>query len=138
MGKKISEAMTSDTCAIDAEKSVQYAAQMMRDEDVGFAPIVENDRMVGALTDRDIAIKVVAEGRDPQTTTVLDVASKALVTIEPNEDLDEALKLMAQHQLRRIPVVDGARLVGVIAQADVAREAKPKKTGEVVEEISEP
>lgn len=138
MGKKISEAMTSDTCAIDAEKSVQYAAQMMRDEDVGFAPIVENDRMVGALTDRDIAIKVVAEGRDPQTTTVLDVASKALVTIEPNEDLDEALKLMAQHQLRRIPVVDGARLVGVIAQADVAREAKPKTTGEVVEEISEP
>lgn len=138
MGKKISEAMTSDTCAIDAEKSVQYAAQMMRDEDVGFAPIVENDRMVGALTDRDIAIKVVAEGRDPQTTTVLDVASKALVTIEPNEDLDEALKLMAQHQLRRIPVVDGARLVGVIAQADVAREAKPKTTGELVEEISEP
>ena len=70
---------------------------------------------------------------------MLDVdASKALVTVQPDEDLDEALKLMAQHQLRRIPVVEkGTRLVGVVAQADVAREAKPKKTGEVVEEISE-
>ena len=138
MGTKISDVMTSNPCAIDADKTVEYAAQMMRDEDVGFAPIVENDRMVGALTDRDIAVKVVAEGRDPQTTSVLDVASKALVTVQPDEDLDEALKLMAQHQLRRIPVVEkGTRLVGVLAQADVAREAKPKKTGEVVEEISE-
>jgi CBS domain-containing protein len=138
MGTKISDVMTSNPCVIDADKTVEYAAQMMRDEDVGFAPIVENDRMVGALTDRDIAVKVVAEGRDPQTTSVLDVASKALVTVQPDEDLDEALKLMAQHQLRRIPVVEkGTRLVGVLAQADVAREAKPKKTGEVVEEISE-
>jgi CBS domain-containing protein len=138
MGTKISDAMTSNPCAIEADKSVQYAAKMMRDEDVGFAPIIENDRMVGALTDRDIAVKVVAEGRDPQSTTVLDVASKALVTVEPGEDLDEALKLMAQHQLRRIPVVEkGTRLVGVVAQADIARETRAKKTGEVVEEISE-
>ena len=138
MGKKISDAMTSNPCAIEADKSVQYAAKMMRDEDVGFAPIIENGRMVGALTDRDIAVKVVAEGRDPRTTIVLDVASKALVTVEPDENLDEALKLMAQHQLRRIPVVEkGTRLVGVVAQADVAREARAKKAGEVVEEISE-
>lgn len=139
MGKKISETMTSNPCAIEADKSVAYAAQMMRDENVGFAPIVEGDRITGTLTDRDIAVKVVAEGKDPQTTTVRTIASKDLVTVDPDEDFDEALKLMAQHQVRRLPVVEGGgRLVGVVAQADVAREAKPKQTGEVVEEISEP
>jgi CBS domain-containing protein len=139
MGKKISDAMTSSPCAIDADKPVAYAAQMMRDENVGFAPIVEGDRIVGTLTDRDIAVKVVAEGKDPQTTIVRTIASKDLVTVEPEQDLDEALNLMAQHQVRRLPVVEGGgRLVGVVAQADVAREAKPKQTGEVVEEISQP
>jgi CBS domain-containing protein len=138
MGKKISDAMTSNPCAIEADKSVAYAAQMMRDENVGFAPIVEGGRIAGTLTDRDIAVKVVAEGKDPQTTTVRTIASKDLVTVDPDEDFDEALKLMAQHQVRRLPVVEGGgRLVGVVAQADVAREAKPKQTGQVVEEISE-
>ena len=82
-------------------------------------------------------MKVVAEGRDPQTTSVQEIASKNLITIEPDEDLDEALQLMAEHQVRRIAVVEGGRLIGVVAQADIARDAKPKKTGEVVEEISQ-
>jgi CBS domain-containing protein len=137
MGKKISDSMTSNPCSIDSGKPVAYAAQMMRDEDVGFAPIVEGDRLVGTVTDRDIAVKVVAEGRDPQTTSVQEIASKNLITIEPDEDLDEALQLMAEHQVRRIAVVEGGRLIGVVAQADIARDAKPKKTGEVVEEISQ-
>jgi CBS domain-containing protein len=138
MSKKISDAMTSSPCAIEADKPIAYAAQMMRDENVGFAPIVEGDRIVGTLTDRDIAVKVVAEGKDPETTIVRTIASKDLVTVDPDEGLDEALKLMAQHQVRRLPVVEGGgRLVGVVAQADVAREAKPKQTGEVVEEISQ-
>jgi CBS domain-containing protein len=137
MGKKISDAMTSNPCAIDADKSVQYAAKMMRDENVGFAPIVEGMRLVGTLTDRDIATLVVAEGKDPETTTARDVATRNVVTVDPNEDLDAALQLMARHQVRRIPVVQGdGQLVGVVAQADVAREAKAKATGEVVEEIS--
>jgi CBS domain-containing protein len=139
MAKKVTEGMSSNPCAIDANKPVAYAAKMMRDENVGFAPIVEGDRIVGALTDRDIAVKVVAEGKDPQTTVVRTVASKDLVTVMPEEDLDKALELMAQHQVRRIAVVEGGgHLVGVVAQADVAREAKPKQTGEVVEEISKP
>jgi CBS domain-containing protein len=138
MGKKISDAMTSNPCAIDANKSVAYAAKMMKDEDVGLAPIVEGDRLVGTLTDRDIATRVVAEGKDPQTTIVRDVASMSVVTVEPGQDLDDALQLMAQHQVRRLPVVEnGGKLVGVVAQADVAQEAKPKKVGEMVEEISE-
>ena len=138
MGKGIREVMSSNPCAIDADKPVSYAAKMMRDEDVGLAPIVEGDRLVGALTDRDIAIRVVAEGKDPASTLVRDVASRDLVTIDPEQDLDEALRLMAEHQVRRLPVVaEDGKLVGVVAQADVARQSDDKKTGEVVERISQ-
>ena len=138
MGKKIQEVMTSNPCAIDADKPVSYAAQMMKDEDVGFAPIVEGDRLVGTLTDRDIAIKVVAEGKDPQSTAVRDIASTDVVTVDPQQDLDEALRLMASNQVRRLPVVEeDGRLVGVVAQKDVAEEGDDAKTGEVVQEISQ-
>ena len=138
MGKGIREVMTSKLCSIDFDKPVAYAAKMMRDEDVGLAPIVEGDRLVGTLTDRDIAVKVVAEGRDPETTQVREVASTDLVTVGPQQDLDEALRLMAQHQVRRIPVVeDDGRLVGIVAQADVARQSDDRRTGEVVEQISQ-
>ena len=138
MGKKIRDAMTSNPCSIDADKPVAYAAKMMKEEDVGFAPIVQGNRIIGTVTDRDIAIKVVAEGKDPQTTKVLEIANTDVVTVEPEQDLDDALNLMAQHQVRRLPVVeDGGRVVGVLAQADVAQEAKAKKTGELVEDISQ-
>jgi CBS domain-containing protein len=110
---------------------------MLRDEDVGLAPIVERDRLIGTVTDRDIAIRVVADGKDPASTKVRQIASTDLVTVDPEQDLDEALRLMARHQVRRLPVVDeSARLVGVVAQADVAREASVSQTGELVEEIS--
>jgi CBS domain-containing protein len=138
MGKSIREVMTSNPCAIDADKPVAYAAKMMRDEDVGLAPIVEGQRLVGTLTDRDIAIRVVAEGKDPESTQVREVATADVVTIDPQQDLDEGLRLMAQHQVRRLPVVEeDGRLVGVIAQADVARLADDRQTGEVVERISQ-
>jgi CBS domain-containing protein len=132
MAKSISEIMTSNPLAIDADKSVGSAAKMMRDEDVGLAPIVEGDQLVGMLTDRDIAIRVVAEGKDPATTAVRDVMSTNVMTIDPQQDLDEALHLMAQHQLRRLAVVEeDGRLIGVIAQADIAKHASDKATGEV-------
>jgi CBS domain-containing protein len=138
MGKGIRDVMTSKLCTIDADKSVAYAAKMMRDEDVGLAPIVEGDRLVGTLTDRDIAVRVVAEGRDPESTLARDVASTDLVTVDPQQDLDEALRLMAEHQVRRIPVVEeGGQIVGIVAQADVARQSDDRRTGEVVERISQ-
>jgi CBS domain-containing protein len=137
MGKTIREVMTSKLCSIDTDKTVAYAAKMMRDEDVGLAPIVEGDRLVGVLTDRDIAVRVVAEGRDPEQVKVTEVASGDVVTLDPQQDLDEALRLMARHQVRRLPVVEeDGRLVGVLAQADVAKEADEARTGEVVEQIS--
>ena len=137
MAKSIREAMTSDPCSIDADKSVAYAAKMMRDEDVGIAPIVEGDRLVGVLTDRDVAVRVVAEGLDPEKVKVSEVASRDVVTLDPQQDLDEALRLMARHQVRRLPVVEeDGRLVGVVAQADVAEQTDERRTGEVVEQIS--
>jgi len=137
MGKSIGDLMTSNPCSIDADKPVSYAAKMLRDEDVGVAPIVEGDKLIGMLTDRDIAIRVVAEGKDPEQTTVRDIASKDVVTIDPQQDLDEALRLMAQHQVRRLPVVEeDGKLVGVVAQADIARVASGEQTGDVVEKIS--
>ena len=138
MGHSIRDLMTENPCSIDADKSVTYAAKMMRDEDVGLAPILEGDKLIGTLTDRDIAIRVVAEGKDPNEVTVREVASTNLVTIDPQQDLDEALRLMAKHQVRRLPVVEeDGKLVGVVAQADVAREGDDTKTGQVVQQISE-
>jgi CBS domain-containing protein len=137
MGQIIKDVMTSNPRSIDAEKSVAYAAKMMREEDVGLAPIVEGDKLIGMLTDRDIAIRVVAEGRNPDQVKVADVASKQVVTIDPQQDLDEALRIMAKHQVRRLPVVEeDGKLVGVVAQADIAREGDDMQTGKLVEEIS--
>ena len=138
MGKNVQDAMTSNPCAIDADKPVSYAAKMMKEEDVGLAPIVEGDRLVGTVTDRDIVTRVIAEGRDPNSTSVRDIASTDLVTIDPQQELGEALQLMAQHQVRRLPVVEeNGKLVGVVAQADVAEHAPSSETGRMVEEISE-
>jgi CBS domain-containing protein len=138
MGQSIRDVMTSNPCTIDADKSVAYAAKMMRDEDVGLAPIVEGDKLIGMLTDRDIAIRVVADGKDPDQVKVREVASKQVVTIDPQQDLDEALRIMAKHQVRRLPVVEeDGKLVGVVAQADVAREGDDTQTGKLVEEISQ-
>jgi CBS domain-containing protein len=138
MPQNIRDVMTSNPCTIDAEKSVAYAAKMMLEEDVGLAPIVEGDKLIGMLTDRDIATRVAAEGRDPDQVKVRDVASKQLITIDPGQDLDEALRKMAQHQVRRLPVVaEDGRLVGVVAQADIARTGDDRQTGQLVEEISE-
>jgi CBS domain-containing protein len=109
----------------------------MRDEDVGLIPVVEGERLVGTVTDRDIALRVVAEGKTAESTTVGEIASREIVTIDPQQDLDEALRLMARHQVRRLPVVEGdGTLVGIVAQADVAQHASDEQTGDVVRDIS--
>jgi CBS domain-containing protein len=138
MDQRIREIMTSNPSTIAPEKPVAEAARVMKQEDAGVVPVTENGRLIGMVTDRDIAIRVVAEGKDPQSTTVREVASTDLVTVDPQQGLDEALRLMAQHKVRRLPVVEeDGRLVGVVAQADVAREADDTQTGQVVQEISQ-
>jgi CBS domain-containing protein len=136
MGTSIKDVMTSQVRACEPTATVVEAAKVMAREDVGPVPIVEEGRLVGIVTDRDIVVQVVAAGRDVNSTTVGDIASRDLVTVSPDADLDDALTLLAERQVRRLPVVEGDRLVGIVAQADIARLGKDKKTGEVVEEIS--
>ncbi len=121
---QIRDLMTVLPRTVKLGDSIVDAAKVMRGEDAGIAPIVEGDRLVGVITDRDIAIRVVAAGRDPQETKVEEIASTTLVTIDPEQGLDEALRLMAEHEVRRLPVVEeDGRLVGIVGQAEVARHA---------------
>ena len=138
MGKKIQELMTSSPTTVSPDDPAIEAGRIMRDEDVGIVPIVEGERLVGTVTDRDITVRIVAEGKNAQSTPVREIASTQLVTIDPGQELDEALRLMAQHQVRRLPVVEeDGRLVGIVAQADIARAGEDSKTGEVVQQISQ-
>lgn len=139
---KCSDVMTRSLVSARPEDSVADVARLMKENDVGPIPIVDHEnskKLVGIVTDRDLALKVVAEGRDPRTTPVSEVMTAGVVTCRADDDIERALDAMSTHQLRRIPVVDdGNRLVGIIAQADIAtRMNEPEKTGEVVKEISE-
>ena len=140
--KKCSDVMTKDVVTSTPQATITEVAQMMKNEDIGPVLIVDNNdsrTLVGIITDRDIVLKVVADGQDPRSTRVEEAMSKKLVTCQPDDNVDTAMKSMAQFQLRRIPVVgDNMKLLGIISQADLAtRVDQPKKTGEVVREISE-
>lgn len=118
--------------------SIVDAAKLMRGEETGIAPIVEEGRLVGIITDRDIAIRVVAEGRDPSTTRVEEVASCDLVTIDPEQDLGEALALMEEHRVKGLPVIEeDGTLVGIVAHADVARRVETERPDYAFAENSE-
>lgn len=136
---KIAEVMTDRPRAIAPQTSIREAARLMEEEDVGSLPVVEEGaRLVGIVTDRDIAIRAVARGLEPEGTTVMDIASKDVYGLTPDDDLDEAVEMMARAQVRRLPVVvRDNELVGMVAQADVARTSKEKTTGEVVQAISQ-
>ena len=138
MGQHIRDVMTANPSTVEPNSTAVEAARGMKEADAGVVPVTEGGRLAGMVTDRDIAIRVVAEGKDPGSTKVGEVASRDLVTVDPQQDLDEALRLMAQHKVRRLPVVEeGGRLVGVLAQADIARQGDDMQTGQVVEEISQ-
>lgn len=136
-----SEIMTKNPeCCLPSDMVIK-AAQLMKSEDVGPIPIVadkDGKRLTGIITDRDLAIKVIAEARDPNTTRLADVMSDDVVSCKETDDVDDVLKLMQENQVRRIPVVGkNDQLLGIIAQADVAtRLGQPGKTAKVVEQIS--
>jgi len=132
----IREAMTSNPTTVEPGTTAQKAAELMKSKDVGSLPVVEGDRLVGMVTDRDLALRLVGEGRSVDTP-VGELASKDVVTIDPQQELQEAIRLMAEHQLRRLPVCEeDGRLVGILAQADVAQVGHDELTGEVVQKIS--
>jgi CBS domain-containing protein len=138
MGTKIAEVMTQRPRAVTAQMTVREAARLMDEEDVGSLPVVdEGERLIGIVTDRDVAVRVVGRGLDADNTPVVEVATRDVVAVTPDHDLDDALRVMAKEQVRRVPVVmNENQLVGMLAQADVAKVGKEKETGELVEAIS--
>jgi CBS domain-containing protein len=138
MAKSVRETMTGNPRSIGTSASVVEAARLMREQRIGSLPITDEERLVGMITDRDITMRVVAEAADASVTSVGDVFSRDVISVEPDEDLEKALQLMARHQVRRLPVVENGRLVGIVAQADIALAENELKTGALVEAISEP
>lgn len=139
---KCRDVMTKDPAACEPGDSIEKVAGIMKQEDVGSVPVVESSssrRLTGIITDRDIVVKVVAGGRGPDAATVRDAMTPNPASCREDDDVDQALKLMKERQVRRMPIVDAeGRLAGIIAQADVAtRVNKDSKTGELVEAISE-
>ena len=140
---KAQEIMTKNPTTVTPETKLTEAARLMKDEDVGIVPVVEANgsrKLVGVVTDRDIAIRHVAAGHDSNECPVREAMSTKLVTARPDEDVEEIMDLMGREQVRRIPVVDErGDLVGIVAQADIAREAKDeRKVEDTVEKISRP
>ena len=135
---QIRKLMTVLPRTVKTGDSIVQAAKLMKGEDSGIAPIVDGGRLVGVITDRDIAIRVVAEGRDPQTTKVEEIASTNLITVDPQQNLVDALRLIRQHHVRRLPVVEeDGRFIGIVAESDVARRIDEERAMEVLEQIPE-
>ena len=140
--KKCNEVMTKNPVCCLPNDMVAKAAELMKNENIGSIPVIENEqtkKLVGIVTDRDLALKIVAEGLDAKSTKVEAVMTRKVVTCRADDDLQKALDAMSEHQLRRIPVVDNDnKILGIIAQADVAtRVDQPEKTAEMVKEISQ-
>jgi CBS domain-containing protein len=122
---------------VEPDTSIQELARKMRDEDIGSIPIGENDKLVGMVTDRDIAIKGVADGRDPASLTARDVMTGPILYCRSDEEVEDAVRLMEMHQVRRLPVIDeNKRMVGMLAIGDVAYATSRNISGEVIEAVS--
>jgi CBS domain-containing protein len=132
------DVMTADCECIGANETVSDAARKLKDLGVGSMPICgEDDKLKGMLTDRDIVVKVVAEGRDPAATTAGELGDGAPVTVGADDPIDSAISAMAEHQVRRLPVLDESkRLVGIVSQADLARQVDEQQVGKMVGSIS--
>jgi CBS domain-containing protein len=129
--------MTSDATCVGENETLVDAARKMRDLDVGALPICgEDNRLKGMLTDRDIVVKCIAEGGDPSSTQAGSYAEGKPVTIGADDSVEEALSTMVSHGVRRLPVIDGHDLIGMVSQADVARNLPEEKVGDLVEAIS--
>jgi CBS domain-containing protein len=139
VGKTARDIMSSDCTCIGENDSVLDAAKRLAELDVGSMPICgEDDRLKGMLTDRDIVVKVLAQGKDPATVRAgeLGVGDGKTITIGADDSIEEALHTMAEHKVRRLPVIDGHRLVGIVSQADVATNLDEERVGDLVEAIS--
>jgi len=138
MAQTVRDIMTKDVQSVTPNSTLKDAAQLLKTRNIGSVPVLEGRKLVGILTDRDIAIRGVAEGRDPGSTRAEEVMSKELVTVREETSLRDAEKLMHDQQLRRLPVVSGEmELVGYLAMAKVARTESAEKAGQVLQGVSQ-
>lgn len=139
---KVRELMTEGPTCVMRGDTIQSAAEKMLEENVGALPVIGdhiNKELIGMITDRDIAVRAVAGGKQPDTTVANVMTRDNLVTAHPDDDAKDLLKLMSEHQVRRVPVIDEHnRIVGIVAQADIAMRMSDRKAGDVVEDISRP
>jgi CBS domain-containing protein len=137
VSKTAREVMSGGAECVGENETVLDAARKLKELDVGALPICgEDNRLKGMLTDRDIVVKVLAEGKDPGSTRAGDLGQGKPVTIGADDSVEEALQTMKEHKVRRLPVIDGHDLVGVVSQADLARNVDEQKVGDLVEAIS--
>ena len=134
---KVREIMTAEVATAALDTNLREIAKMMREEDVGGIPVLDGDDLAGIVTDRDIALRCVAEGRDPEDTTAEDILSQRLETVDPDADVEEAAKLMARRQIRRLPVVEDGRLVGMVSLGDIAVKGGEYEAADALEDVSE-
>ncbi|HEY0605484.1 MAG TPA: CBS domain-containing protein [Herpetosiphonaceae bacterium] len=136
---QVSEIMTSDVQTVTPDTDLVTVAKYMKDLDVGVIPVVEGEQLVGLITDRDIVIRAVAAGKQAKESQVREHMSPSPTTVSSNDNVSKAAEIMAREQIRRLPVVDGGKLVGIVSIGDVAVDAgKDKLTGNALEQISEP
>jgi CBS domain-containing protein len=134
---KVKDAMHKNAEWVEPTASLELVARKMRDLDIGAIPVGENDRLVGMVTDRDIAIRAVAEGKNTARLTAGDVMSKGIVFCRDNEDLEDAVRIMEQKQIRRLPVIDGnKRMVGMLSLGDISHAASREIAGEVTAAVT--
>lgn len=136
---KIREMMTRETRSVSPDTPVIEAAGLMRLHDIGVVPVLEENRIVGMLTDRDIVLQVVADGGDPRSTRVRDVMSTGSISVFDDQDVDEAVGLMQKYQIRRLPVLDrNSALVGIVSLGDIAVDVHAGLSGKALKDVSEP
>lgn len=137
MANRASDIMSRDITVIREEETMRDAAQRLASDDIGVLPICDsNKQLKGMLTDRDIVVHVVARGKDPASTTARELEQGEIITLRPDDSVEHALDLMAQHQVRRLPVVEDGRVVGMVSQADVAKAVRPEDAGRMLTSIS--
>ena len=137
---QVKEVMTCDAECIPPDSTLQKAAQRMRDLNVGSLPICDNDRLAGMITDRDITVRAIADGRDPKTIAVREIMTPQIVYCFEDQDVQEAARLMEEKQIRRLPILNrNKRLVGIVSLGDLAVKAEDEKmSGKTLERVSEP
>lgn len=137
MATRASDIMTKDLTVIREEESMRAAAERLANDDIGALPICDsNDRLKGMLTDRDIVVHVVARGKDLDSTRARDMEQGEIVSLRPDDSIEHACDLMAQRQVRRLPVVEDGKILGMVSQADVAKNVSPQQAGRMLTSIS--